>query len=296
LTIRLIFLLASLCFSLPAAGADIFVPDNQPTVQDAIIAAAPGDTVVVRPGTYVENIDFLGKAIIVKSESGPDVTTLDGGQTGSVVFFGNGEVSDSVIEGFTISNGTGTDINGKFCGGGILCGPAASPTITGNIIRDNDCWNGGGIHNYGASSPIITNNHFIDNTCKNGGAVDNVEDSMPTITNNVMTGNSAPTYGGAIRCFDGCHALIEGNIITDNAADSGRGGGIYNYHASPTIRNNILSGNRSLKCGGGIYCKVSSPIIENNRIFNNSTTGEYGGGIQCSTYADPTIRNNVIYG
>jgi hypothetical protein len=45
----------------------IHVPSDQPTIQAAINAAHNGDWVVVSPGTYLENIDFLGKAITVKS-------------------------------------------------------------------------------------------------------------------------------------------------------------------------------------------------------------------------------------
>ena len=72
-----------------------------------------GDEVVVRPGTYEERIDFLGKAITVRSEQGPDVTVIDGGSPsnpdrGSVVVFENGEGPDSVLDGFTLTNGTGT--------------------------------------------------------------------------------------------------------------------------------------------------------------------------------------------
>lgn len=72
-------------------SADIFVPDDYTKIQDAINAALDGDTIIVRPGTYVENINFSGKAITVQSEQGTAVTTIDGNQAGSVVTFQSGE-------------------------------------------------------------------------------------------------------------------------------------------------------------------------------------------------------------
>jgi len=53
--------------SAPMEAATIHVPDDFPTIQAAIDAAAEGDTVLVAPGTYEENIDFIGKNITVKS-------------------------------------------------------------------------------------------------------------------------------------------------------------------------------------------------------------------------------------
>jgi len=84
------------------------VPGDCPTIQAGIDSCSTGDTVMVSPGTYVENIDFLGKAIVVVSLYGPDSTVIDGNQEGSVVTFANGESVHSVIEGFTITNGSGT--------------------------------------------------------------------------------------------------------------------------------------------------------------------------------------------
>ena len=57
------------------------------SIQVGITATVLGDTVLVMPGTYYENIDFLGKGITVKSVAGPDVTTIDGTLAGSVVTF-----------------------------------------------------------------------------------------------------------------------------------------------------------------------------------------------------------------
>ena len=59
------------------AQTTIRVPLDYPTIQSAINASANGDTVLVAPGTYAENINFSGKAITVTSEGGPEVTLID---------------------------------------------------------------------------------------------------------------------------------------------------------------------------------------------------------------------------
>jgi len=69
-----------LVFPVIAVSATIHVPPDQPTIQAGIDVAVGGDTVLVAPGTYVENIDFKGKAITVTSEQGADVTVIDGGK------------------------------------------------------------------------------------------------------------------------------------------------------------------------------------------------------------------------
>ena len=80
------------------------------------------------PGTYVENINFLGKAVTLQSTDGPKLTIIDGSNCTSgtnacsVVTFMNQEGPDSVVDGFTITNGSGTEfVPLSFRGGGIFC-------------------------------------------------------------------------------------------------------------------------------------------------------------------------------
>src|SRR5271157_3313567 len=136
-----------------ADAATIHVPTDQPTIQAAINAASNGDTVQVAPGTYHENINFMGKAITVTSTGGPQVTTINGGGVGSVVTFSTSEGLTSLLNGFTVTNGSGTN----YSGGGVYIRDA-SPTITGNVITGNsaDAY-GGGIYVQGGSSVLQGN-------------------------------------------------------------------------------------------------------------------------------------------
>ncbi|MEQ1895606.1 MAG: hypothetical protein ABL998_23960, partial [Planctomycetota bacterium] len=84
-----------------SAQTTIHVPADHPTIQAAIVAALDGDTVLVAPGTYVEELDYLGKAITVASESGASATILS--NVNSAVSFVNGEGPGSTLRGFTVT-------------------------------------------------------------------------------------------------------------------------------------------------------------------------------------------------
>ena len=144
----------ALLASSPVQGATIYVPDHQPTIQAGIDAAANGDEVVVRDDTYSgvgnRDIDFLGKAITVRSENGPDNCTVDcEGSPGGYhrgFYFHSGEDENSVLDGFTVINGYMESAwLGTYGGAGIYCGDS-SPTIMNNVISSNEAWvSGGGI-------------------------------------------------------------------------------------------------------------------------------------------------------
>lgn len=278
-------------------GADIYVPNDYPTIQDAISAAVDGDTVIVMPGTYVENIDFMGKAIHVKSETGAAATVIDGNQAGSVATCQSGEGQDSVLDGFTLTNGTGTYISWGYFGGGINCSSSSSPTITCNIISENSVdGHGGGIFCY-SSSPTITNNGITGNAAtRHGGGIYCIEISSPTISTNTISGNTAGNNGGGISCDPTSSPAITNNTISGNMAGPyGSGGGIRCNSSSPTITNNTISGNMAYE-GGGIECYYSSsPIISNNTISGNNAEWN-GGGVHCYYYSSPIFSNNTFSG
>ena len=182
----------------------INVPADQPTIQAGINAANNGDTVQVAAGTYAEKINFVGKAIVVTSTSGPSATIIDGGANGTVVTFANGETTSAQLSGFTIRNGYQNGLSG----GGILI-TGGSPMITGNVITGNHAAAGRGIYVNGGS-PVIKNN---------------------TITANDQTGAGSGGAGGGGIAIAGSNTSpaapqIIGNTITNNSvANGGDGGG-----------------------------------------------------------------------
>ena len=86
--------------------------------------------------------------------------------------------------------------------------------------------------------------------------------------------------------------IIDGFTIRNGKATDG--GGINCSYSSPTIRNNVISGNTALRHGGGIYFISSSPVIANNAI--KSCTASDGGGIYSDSWSTALISSNLITG
>lgn len=280
-----------------SAGAEILhVPDDYLTIQAGIDAASDGDTVLVADGEYTgesnRNLDFHGKAIVVKSENGPQNCIIDCGNSARGFHFHSGEGTGSVINGFTIQNGNyGGFYEG---GGGILCSNSSSPTIVNNSIRGNSSeYYGGGICCRDNSHPNIVSNILTQNHATYGGGICCKDGSSPTITGNTITENSSG-YGGGIGCFDDSSPMIVNNVITGNSAtvDFAFGGGIFCDHSSPTIDKNIVTENSSYNGGGIFIYQLCNPIITNNIIAEN--TSAYSGGIFCGAFSLPTLTNNTI--
>jgi hypothetical protein len=257
-----------------AAATVIHVPADQPTIQAGINAASTGDTVLVAPGAYKENIDFKGKAITVKSSGGAKVTIIDGGNSAPVVTFATGETLLSVLTGFTIQNGTST-FNSGYDGGGIIVS-AASPTIRNNVIQNNTACDGGGGIATGFASPSIQGN---------------------TIRNNSQSGCSGGIGGGGISVRGASSARIIGNIIENNSWSSSDGGGIALFAAGSTfIENNVILGNSSGGSGGGISMlnDASGTLIVQNLIYGNSAFG--GSGVYWSNPPAALVNNTIVDG
>lgn len=246
-------------FILPAAGisATLQVPSEYSTIQSAINVAEDGDIILVGPdsengGPYVENINFLGKAVTVMSSEGPYLTTIDGNRKGSVVKFWGNEGRDSVLMGFTITNGTGEAHVWRRYGGGISCWES-SPTILNNIITKNVAIHvdtkqgcGGGI-GAASGSPEIRNNIITRNETQYGGGIslDSPASSFdPIVLNNIIMGNKANFGGGICMSYQPLFSIVS-NTIVENSAEEG--GGLLLSYSDVSVSNTILWGNTAHK-------------------------------------------------
>jgi len=282
-TKRLVIAIFFVCPMLTADGVEIFVPDDYASIQSAINAAAAGDTVIVRPGIWRENIDFLGKAITVTSDRGSDVTVINGLQSGSVVTFQNGENTDSILEGFMIFNGD-ADL-----GGGVLC-QQASPTILNNHFTGNHAINGAAIGCFDSFSVISDNT--IESNQANRGAGIYCQKGAVLISNNLITSNTAEHSGGAISCHEAADATVTGNRIAANNAY--RGAGIDSFRSSPIVAGNMIFRNTASHRGGGMCCRESTaPALVNNTLFAN--TALEGGGLCVNNKCSVSVINTIFW-
>ncbi len=269
-------------FATTAFAATINVPADQPTIQAGINAAVNGDTVLVAPGTYIENIDFIGKAITVKSSGGSKVTIIDGGKVGTVVTFISGESQSTVLSGFTIQNGV-APLSSQ--GGGINI-VNSSPAIRNNIVTQNTACGGGGGISLINGAPLIVGNTISHNSqisiCSGGSGGGGISINGGTgaqILGNRIVNNTFPP-GSGISLNAGGSPLIQNNIIADNDSGlNGSGGGFYIVNESnPTIVQNLIYANHA-GMGGGIYLLpplgTAGSIIVSNTIVDN--TGSQGG-------------------
>lgn len=295
------FIITLMFLDLTTVGAFasvVVVPDDQGTIQAAIDQSVDGDTVLVRPGIYLENIDFLGKAITVRSEKGATVTVIDGNQSGSVVRFQNGEGSSSVLEGFTLTNGNGTRLpptQFRF-GGGICCTGSSSPVIRDNVVSGNNAGHGGGIYAE-SSSPLVSHNTISQNTTTGEGAgVMCYQTDGLTIEHNLVEGNQAATWGGGVELALVTSITIFGNVIRKNeAVHDGSGGILIARNCTGAIVNNLVYENTANRFGGGIDVFYKSHVtLSNNTVCANSA--EKGGGISCREQSTITVSNTILWG
>ena len=286
--------------AVPAGAANVLnVPGTYATIQAAIDASTNGDTVMVAPGTYFENIDFKGKLITVQSAQGPSVTTIDGSNLAPVVNFSTNETAAAVIQGFTLQHGNATFAFGYEGAGVHISG--ASPTVAGNnIVANTSCANGVGI-SVAFASPVIRDNAIDGNTkqpgCsgQNGGGIYVRGASSAQIIHNSIFNNTTD-YGGGISLFAAGTPTVLNNMISGNGAEYA-GGGIYAVNQSDAnIIQNLITGNRSPVSGAGLY--ISPPSGTRGALLvNNTIAGNFGGdsGVFLGGFdAQVQLFNNIV--
>jgi len=287
--------------SLSVQGAVLLVPAEYASIQEAIDSSEHGDTVLVSPGLYFEHINFNGKNITVTSTDPNNsavvgYTILNAEGEGPVVTFENGESSQAMLAGFTLTGGMGyeeysyvstTYEQHEYYGAGVYV-RYGSPTITRNVIVNcvspsvqestlidgmyydhYDYSYGGGI--YYSGSGRVTYNVIYNNASRRGGGI--YASGSVTVANNLIYNNSA-VYGGGVYLSYGrlINNTIVGNDTSLHPDDDGYGGNLYvsfpDNNTYVTVSNNIITKAGS---GGGLYMYGDGgEFLRYNDVWGNS--------------------------
>jgi len=221
------------------------VPGDFPAIQEAIDAATDWDAICVEPGTYVEDLDFLGLTLSVLGIAGPYATTVQGNSFGSVVSLVSGEGSGALLQGFTVTGGYGRD--GELEAGGVTVS-GSHPVLARLVIEGNESEGGygAGLLVDGGAAPVVAEVIVRDNTISAfaawGGGI-YVEASSPVFTD----------------------VLVQGNLIED--ADYGYGNNVALDMASCTWSDSSI-------VDGDMYAYGSGVVLE--RVHIGTEDGESG--------------------
>ena len=283
------------------------------TIQGGILMApSPGTVTVLQPGasTYLENIDFLGKEVVLSVGAGAGPITLSPASfTLPIVSFTSGVGRGTVLRGFTLT--------GAIDAPAVLCNGSA-PTIEGNTIRENgsdSVATGAGV-NALSSGPLLLENQIFGNVAAaRGGGVFATGSAAGTggfleLEGNLISGNRAQYQGAGVALVAVDAARIEANEFEGNDVgqdwpvhcDSGPapGGGaiaIVDTGGLPvSLTDNEFANNHSWQFGGAVLCVGSSPSItasgDASFDFNNAECN--GGGIAMMHGSSPTVEGYLF--
>ena len=249
------------------------------TIQYAINDCNDGDTVIIAPGTYTgegnRDIDFLGKAITVRSSDPNDATivaatVIDCNGTTSdphrAFVFAGDENGNTVLDGLAITNGQMPTTPSKpeeTCGGAVACF-SASPTIRNCIVGNSHALLGGGIFLMRSNARIV-NCQFTKNTATSGGALCGQEVDV-SVYDCTFVGNES-INGGALS-LTGSRACVDHCTFTANTAERW-GGALGLSHSDVDVTNCLLTGN-SASDGSAIMCEPGPVTVLNCTITDNT--------------------------
>lgn len=287
--------LPALVNKVKASPGTIYVPDNYPTIQAAVNASSPGDTIIVRDGTYIESVDVYKDHLSIRSENGMNLTIIQAANSKDHVF----EVTaDYVsINGFTVEGALGS------ASPGWKAGIYLNHTSYNNISNNNGLGNHFGIWLYYSNNAIVVNNNLLDN----GDGIVLYYSENDTLQDNVAaTSHAYPEYSIGIELAWSCNNTLinnklssldygiwffksNGNIVTSNYLSFNNFGiDLHNDSENILIQNNIVNNKN--------YGVVLTQWSTSNKLIGNNISNN-GCGIFCSdTFSNEVYLNDVNNG
>ena len=295
----------------------ILVDDDGPadysTIQAAVDNASSGDTIIVKPGIYTENINITKNNLTIISQSGePEDTRVTANATNEAVF-NLSNLNNISISGFRI---TGASSIG---GCGIYLTNSEYSNISNNIMDSNrrgiclENSRNNFIINNNASSNGATSSHNGEGIYLTGSDFNNISNNninsnrwgiyLFNSSNNILTNNTVSSnggtssYGGTKSGFALSYSS-NNNSLYNNTASSSSNGGISSYGGtksgfalSYSSNNNSLYNNTaSSNTGNGFILDVDSV---NNSLFNNTVSSNTESGFVLFA-SNNSLRNNTV--
>ncbi|MEM7165760.1 MAG: right-handed parallel beta-helix repeat-containing protein [Planctomycetota bacterium] len=267
------------------------VPGDHATIQAGIVAAQNGDIVEVAPGTYVENLDFLGKTIVVRSSGGPNVTTIDGSSAPvgatqrAAIQVRSGEGSGTALQGFTITGGNGN---------------SEGDSVYAAAFYDE---RGGGVY-VRSSSIEIRDCRFIQNLAHIGSAIYCV--SCPDVSViDCELKNNATGFRCVLVAVGGTNFTMRNCQVTDNFSVSAPVGMLI-YNVNSTLEDSLFADNSTLPSpgdgGGALYVSALSgqsvPPLATIHVrrctFRNNDYAGNGASVTVSGFVDSVFEDCVF--
>ena len=289
--IALAILAAGLLVGARARAATIAVPGNQPTIQDAIDNAAPGDTILVANGTFAEALVVDVDNLTLLSENGRDATTLataPGIGTPMVEVQAAGFTLGAPGQGFTVIH---EDLQAASIvlidavAAGQPATPNAAPTrIEANRILGNSAI--AGIATFGVLGG--TDLQII------GNVIAGIPQVSGTLADAVFLGNG--DFSSSVRDASLAFAALE---VHDNVMQDFTNSGVFlegrSYGSLMDISSNAMTGapggaSYGARMNGTLY-EMSDCVVEGNSI-TNVTTGV--SVVHCSNGAWVYVLSNSI--
>jgi len=177
-----------------ASPATTYVPDDYPTIKAAINAASPGDTIMIKAGTYYENL-VVSKSLSLVGED-RDTTIIDGNGKGIAIYV-TCNVSQVLIRGFTLHNGQPGIKLGAYSNDNIIMNNRIENNLSGIVLEES------------------SRNSIINNIIEN-----NVFNGIHLIMSNTAGGGNQIIGNDIIGNLNGvnsfCTVTISSNVFSDN--------------------------------------------------------------------------------
>ena len=264
IVIGIVFSLAALVF-ISCASATTYYVNPGDSIQAAVDAARPGDTIIVRDGVYIENVNVY-KGLTILAENGSDSTIVQAANSSDHVF----EVTADyiTISGFTVEGATRGWL---YYPAGIYLRNVDYCTISANNILNNRY----GIYLEESSNTNIESNNVSNNEYTGISLYDSSDN---TISNNIVSSNK-----NGILLSKSPHNTLKGNILSKNNRNFGVDGWLELSHFVQRIdTSNTVNGKP-------IYYWVKE---QNKKVPSDAG---YVGIINCEniTVSDLTLTNNT---